>query len=216
MQSVIYEIVIRAGGETTQNTILEKAYQYEQKDIIDALVDLQLKKKLFKIGNHDANMQNSGAKIIWFLPKSDENNSDEIEGGTPNDMIRDNYNNIIISEDMDNIQDDTSNITQNSNTKHETNRSDFSNDTSEHADVKYMDAENNDTKQNTSTINDKLSSESLSCLTEQMLLAIWESHIDNDEPESAKRISDEIDSRGFTIRERNGAYHISKQPTKKK
>ncbi len=206
VQSVIYEIIIRKGGETTQNTILEKAYQYEQKDIINALVDLQSKKKLFKIGNPDTNLQNPGAKIIWSLPMA-ENNSDQMEG-------------------------DATDVVQNSNTESETSISKDSNNASEKMDVEHIDAENDDlvsspvfsetddvvkdvTEQNTSIINDKLSSESLSCLTEQMLLAIWESHIDNDKPELAERISDEIDSRGFVIRQRNGAYHISKKPTRK-
>jgi len=198
IQSVIYEIMIGAGGKTTQNTILEKAYKYEQKDIIDALTDLQLKKRLLRIGNPNANLQNPGAKIIWTLSGIGNNSS-----------VTDNA-----------TQDDTTqkNVLPNSTAKSEEDISKSDHDTRDHTDADSTNDDQDDYTMDASTQdpNDNLSKDDLSCLTELMLLSIWESYIDNNEPESAKRISDEIDSRGFVIRERNGTHHISKKPTKRK
>ena len=62
---------------------------------------------------------------------------------------------------------------------------------------------------------DSLSKDSLNLLTEQMLFSIWESHMGNDDQDSAKKIYDEIYSRGFVIRERNGKFHLYKKPKTK-
>jgi len=192
VQSVIYEILISAGGQTTQNTIIEKAYKYEQKDVINTLIDLHSKKRLVKIGNLNANLQNPGAKIMWSLPKGEsqdkptENNSTQIESV---DIVKD--------SDKETIQD---NVLETVDEK-----------------LEQTDPEIIRVVHKKDTLeNNKLSKDSLDSLTEFMLLSIWESHIDNNDHESAKRISDEINSRGFVIRQRNGEHHISKKPTKKK
>jgi len=214
IQSVIYEIIISAGGKATQNTILEKAYKYEQKNIIDALTDLQSKKRLLRIGNPDANLQNPGAKIIWALPGTGNNSSvsDDIsQDDTLTDSNTESEENI--SESEENISESEENISES-----EENISESEEDTRDHMDADSTDDEQDDDTLDVSTIcqNDKLSKDDLSCLTELMLLSIWESHIDNNEPGLAKRISDEIDSRGFVIRQRNEIYHVSKKPTKRK
>lgn len=191
VQSVIYEILISARGQATQNTIVEKAYKYEQKDVVNALVDLHSKKRLVKSGNPDVNLQNPGAKIIWSLPKgepqdekSNKNNSTQVDSAD-----------ILKNSDKEILQD---NIVETSNEK-----------------LEQTDPEIIHVVHEKDTFeNDKLSKDSLDSLTEFMLLSIWESYIDNNDHESAKRISDEINSRGFVIRERNGGHHISKKTNK--
>lgn len=198
VQSVIYEILISAGGEATQNTIIEKAYKYDQKDVINALTDLHSKKRLVKTGNPDANLQNPGAKIMWSLPKgehqdkksNEKNNSTQVDSA---DILKD-------SDKEETMQD---NVLEHTNEKTKQTAPEI---------ISHVVT----VKKNNLLENDKLSKDSLDSLTEFMLLSIWESYIDNNDHESAKRISDEINSRGFVIRERNGDHHISKKPTKKK
>jgi hypothetical protein len=213
VQSVIYEIIISEGGKTTQNTILEKAYRYEQKNILDALVDLQSKKRLARIGNPDANLENPGAKIIWSLSgvECNSNVSGNVTYDTPDDIPPN------ISQESQNISDKQTKEFKSDDILESTHNETESFDTEQAKDI--INETKNDA-QNDASVSDNpkytLDKNSLSCLTEQMLFSIWESHMDNDELEQAKRISDEIDSRGFVIRERNGTHHISKKPQKKK
>lgn len=210
IQSVIYETIISAGGKTTQNTILEKAYRYEQKNILDALVDLQSKKRLVRTGNPNANLQNPGAKIIWSLPGGTGNNS-----STPGDDIGPLTEGYITSNEP---EESLNNSDREPKESESNDTIESPPDVTEHSNTDEQKDTINETQNDTSTHNQNgtLDKNTLSCLTEFMLLSIWESHMDNDELELAKRISNEIDSRGFVIRERNGTHHISKKPKKKK
>ena len=189
VQSVIYEILISAGGQTTQNTIIEKAYKYEQKDVINALIDLHSKKRLQKIGNTNVHLQNPGAKIVWSLPKGEQDKPTE---------------NSTETESVDILKDSEKEDKQN-NTLKPVEKPEHEPKIISHV-----------THTKNTLENDPLCKDNLDSLTEFMLLSIWESYIDNNDHKSAMRISNEINSRGFVIRQRNGTHHISKKPTRKK
>ena len=259
-QSVVYEIIISKGGSAQQNVILEKAYRYNQKDIVNALADLESKKRLLRIGSSDANLQNPGAKIVWALPgvgegaagnsgAKDMSDKNTVGGGMVGDGVTDENatsddddakeDEDVVSDD-DGTEEDEDTASDDDGTEEDEDTAGDDDGTEEDKDedtasdedtggaykedkkLEQSDKVSPLTDPDTPSQNDQQTGhpddkgDSLDDLTEPMLLCIWESYMDSDSIEQAKRISDEINTRGFVIRKRNGSYHIARKPRRKK
>jgi hypothetical protein len=319
IHSLIYESLLLSGGQIAHNAILERLHQYDIKEITAALEDLQSKGKLFRIGNPNASLQNSDAKITWSLsnpdaaiesllpekrterkkdpstsmtgapivasvpdavpvlspinnlhvdkmrleeqcikdkypidPKTDEQNKSEsnadnvvitdsgfapvkmhdscnpqidyskiIPANTVDiipantvDIIPANTVDIIPANTVDIIPANTVDIIP-ANTAHIKSETDdmFEQNTVEKSlPVDTQDCLTRGIEQGVEQ-HAEPSSNKDHIMTEWMLLAIWESHMDNDEQDEAEKISDEINRRGFVIRQRSGSYHLYKKQT---
>ncbi len=228
IQSAIYEVIINAGGNAVQDAIVERLYRYEQADVLASLADLHSKKRLAMTGNRNSDIRNQGAKITWSLcmASSPSSPSPPSEDHSRNDAEpRDDIQNESDSHNADdvNIGDaDMGDMTPQETLQQTIPQKE---EKAEEEEEEESDAPNDDDDVACETPPQKYPQPDLSendgfrleknCLddmTEQMLLAIWEGHTNQDDMESARRISDELEARGFAIRHRNGSHHLYRKP----